>query len=194
MRSRGVAAVGMACAVALVVAACGNSDSGDDTGGGGGGGTIKVGLMTALSGPAAAAAAAAVRGAEARLAAYEEDGKGCAGDLDFDLVKADDASSAQGALSGAQKLVQQDKVYGMVNVSAFFYGASPWLTTQGKNTPVTGGAWDGAKEWASTDDNLFNSAQVPDYSVVYSTAGEYLKSQGATKVAGIAYVSPSSQA
>jgi ABC-type branched-subunit amino acid transport system substrate-binding protein len=195
MRNKGVAAVGMACAVALVAAGCGSDDGGGSGGGAGGGAsTIKVGLMTALSGPGAAAAAAAVRGAEARFAAYEEDGKGCAGDLDFELVEADDASSAQGALSGAQKLVQQDEVYGMLTISAFFYGASPWLTTQGKTTPVIGGAWDGAKEWASTDDNLFNSAFVPDYSVVYSTAGDYLKTQGATKVAGIAYVSPSSQA
>jgi branched-chain amino acid transport system substrate-binding protein len=195
MRSRGVAAVGMACAVALVAAGCGSDDGGSDgASGGGNGGTIKVGLMTALSGPGAAAAADSIRGAEARLAAYEEDGEGCAGDLDFELVEADDASSAQGALSGAQKLVQQDEVFGMLNVSAFFYGASPWLTTQGKTTPVIGGAWDGAKEWAAPDNNLFNTGQVPNYDVVYSTAGDYLTSQGATKVAGIAYVSPSSQA
>jgi branched-chain amino acid transport system substrate-binding protein len=82
----------------------------------------------------------------------------------------------------------------MITISAFFYGASPWMTTQGKATPVIGGGWDGAQEWKSTDDNLFNSAPVADYSVVYSTGGDYLKSQGATKVAGIAYVSPSSQA
>jgi ABC-type branched-subunit amino acid transport system substrate-binding protein len=192
MRRTGVAAVGMACAVALVAAGCGSDNGGGSSGGGSS--TIKVGLLTALSGPGSAAAAAAVRGAQARFAAYEEDGKGCAGKLDFQLDKADDASSAQGALSGTQKLVQQDKVYGMLTISAFFYGASPWLTTQGKTTPVIGGAWDGAKEWTSTDDNLFNSAQVPDYTTVYSLAGDYLTSQGASKVAGIAYVSPSSQA
>jgi branched-chain amino acid transport system substrate-binding protein len=184
----------MACAVALVAAGCGSAGGSDGGSAGGNGGTIKVGLMTALSGPGAAAAADSIRGAEARFAAYEEDGKGCAGALDFKLVEADDASSAQGALSGAQKLVQQDKVFGMLNVSAFFYGASPWLTTQGKTTPVFGGAWDGAKEWAAPDNNLFNTGQVPNYDVVYSTAGDYLTSQGATKVAGIAYVSPSSQA
>ena len=189
MRTRGMAAVGTACAVALVVTGCssGSGSSGSPS-------TIKVGLMTALSGPAAAAAASAVRGAEARFAAYKEDGKGCAAKKTFEIVKADDASNAQGALAGAQKLVQQDKVYSMLNISAFFYGASPWLTTQGKTTPVIGGAWDGAKEWANTNDNLFTSAPVPDYSVVYSTTADYLKSQGATKVAGIAYVSPSSQA
>ena len=40
MRRRGMAAVGMACAVALVLSACGSDDedSGDGGGGGGGGG------------------------------------------------------------------------------------------------------------------------------------------------------------
>jgi branched-chain amino acid transport system substrate-binding protein len=41
---------------------------------------------------------------------------------------------------------------------------------------------------------MFASAPVADSKVSYTTTGEYLKSQGATKVAGIAYVSPSSQA
>lgn len=205
MRRRGVAAVGMACAVALVVSACGSDDEeGDGSGGGGdaGGGTaagleasgtVKVGLLTALSGPGAAAAADSIRGAEARFAAYEEAGEGCAETLDFEIVQADDASSAQGALSGVQSLVQQEEVFALINVSAFFYGASPYLTTQAGDTPVFGGAWDGAQEWSATDDNLFNSGFVPDYETVYSTAGEFLKEQGATTVAGIGYVSPSSQ-
>ncbi|MGY1773591.1 ABC transporter substrate-binding protein, partial [Blastococcus sp. SYSU D00813] len=87
-----------------------------------------------------------------------------------------------------------DDVYAMINVSAFFYGASPFLTSAASDTPVIGGAWDGAQEWSATDDNLFNSGFVPDYDTVYSGAGQFLADQGATKVAGIAYVSPSSQA
>ena len=206
MRRRGVAAVGMVCAAALVLSACGSDDEEGEGGGGGGGGgggaaagleasgTVKVGLLTSLSGPGAAAAADSIRGAEARFEAYEAAGEGCAGDLDFEIVEADDTSSAQGALSGAQQLVQQEEVFGLINVSAFFYGASPYLTTQASGTPVFGGAWDGAQEWSATDDNLFNSGFVPDYETVYTTAGEFLKEQGATTVAGIAYVSPSSQA
>ncbi|MGY1773129.1 ABC transporter substrate-binding protein [Blastococcus sp. SYSU D00813] len=195
-----MAIVSTACAVALVVSACGSDDEeGGGTGGGTGGGegasgTIPVGLLTSLSGPGAAAAQDSVRGAEARFAAYEDAGEGCAGDLDFEIVEADDTTSAQGALSGVQKLVEQDDVFGVITVSAFFYGAAPYMTTQAADTPVFGGAWDGAQEWSATDDNLFNSAPVPNYEVVYDQAGEFFKSQGATKVAGIAVNSPSSQA
>ncbi|WP_197029012.1 ABC transporter substrate-binding protein [Blastococcus sp. URHD0036] len=198
MRSRTTAVLGVACAMALVLSACGSDDEESGSGGGGGGesagGTLQVGLLTSLSGPGAAAAADSIRGAEARFAAYEDAGEGCAGDLDFDIVEADDTTSAQGALSGVQKLVQQDDVFAILNVSAFFYGASPYMTTQGSTVPVFGGAWDGAPEWSATDDNLFNSAPVPDYETIYSQAGEFFKSQGATKVAGISVVSPSSQA
>src|SRR5688572_4769436 len=103
MRRRGVAFVGMACATALVLSACGSDDEesgGGGGGGGGAGGTLDVGILTALSGPGAAAAEASIRGAEARFAAYEEAGEGCAGDLDFNIVEADDTSSPQGALAG----------------------------------------------------------------------------------------------
>ncbi len=196
MRRRGTAAVGMVCATALVLSACGSDDEetgGEAAGGGGAGGTVKVGLLTALSGPGAAAAAGSIRGAEARFAAYEDAGEGCAGDLDFELVEADDASSAQGALAGTQRLVQQDDVFGIITVSAFFYGASPFLTTQAADVPVIGGAWDGAQEWVAEDNNLFNSGPVPDRESAFTTAGEYIAGQGGTKVAGIAYVSPSSQ-
>ncbi|SEP23359.1 ABC transporter substrate-binding protein [Trujillonella endophytica] len=195
MRRRGVAFVGMACATALVLSACGSDDEESGSGGGGDGatGTVDVGILTALSGPGAAAAQASIRGAEARFAAYEDAGEGCAGDLDFNIVEADDASSTAGALTGAQKLVQQDEVFAMINVSAFFYGASPFLTSQASTVPVFGGAWDGAEQWSAADDNLFNSGFVPNYETVYSAQGEFLAEQGATNVAGIAYTSPSSQ-
>jgi branched-chain amino acid transport system substrate-binding protein len=194
-----MAVVGAACAVALALSACGSDDensgsSASGSGGGGNGGTIDVGLLTSLSGPGATAAAGSIRGAQARFDAYEAAGEGCAADLDFNIVEADDTSSAQGALSGAQKLIQQDDVFAMINVSAFFYGASPFLTSQASTVPVFGGAWDGAQEWSGEDNNLFNSGFVPDYETVFSGTGQFLKDQGATKVAGIAYVSPSSQA
>jgi ABC-type branched-subunit amino acid transport system substrate-binding protein len=202
MRRRGMAAIGMACVLAVTASACGSDDEDDGGGGGGGGGgdtgsgptTQDVGILTSLSGPNATAAAGSIRGAQARFDAYAEAGEGCAGDVDFSIVEADDTSSPQGALAAAQKLIQQDEVFAMINVSAFFYGASPFLVSQASTVPVFGGAWDGAQEWSAPDNNLFNSCFVPDYETVFTGAGEFLASQGATKVAGIAYVSPSSQA
>ena len=51
--------------------------------------------------------------------------------------------------------------------------------------PVFGGAWTVPQEWSATDDNLLTPVCVPDYEAVFSGAGEFLKDQGATKVAGI---------
>ncbi|TQS47008.1 ABC transporter substrate-binding protein [Cryptosporangium phraense] len=188
MGGRRFAAIGAACAVALAVSACGGGSGGGTTPGD----TVKVGLMTSLSGANSASATSSVSGAEARFAAYKED-KGKCADKTFELVKADDQSSAQGALTAAQKLVQQDKVYTILAPSSFVYGAAPFLTTAGKNVPVEGGAFDGAKEWQNTKNNLFPAIPVPNYDKTYTTAGDYLKSQGGTKVAGLAYESPASQ-
>jgi ABC-type branched-subunit amino acid transport system substrate-binding protein len=193
MRRSGMAAVGAACILTLVMSACGNDDSG---GGGGrsGDGTLTVGVLSTLSGPASATFAAAPDAVRARFEAYEAEGGKCAGSLDFKVIEADDASGAQGALSGAQKLVQQDEVYALVEITPFFYGASQWLTTQGRDVPVLGGAWDGAQEWSDTDNNLFPAGSVPNYKKIYSSAGDYFAGQGGTVVAGVAYDSPSAQA
>ena len=190
MYARRIASIGAACAVALVLGACGDSGSSGDASRGG---AIKVGILTSLGGPASATFAGTVSGANARLAAYKEDGGKCAGSS-FEVIKADDQSTAQGALSSMQKLVQQDKVYAVLEVSPFFYGASQFTTTAGKGTPVIGGGFDGAKEWNDTKNNLFPAGTVPDYAKTYTTYGDYFKGVGGTKIAGVAYESPSSQA
>ncbi|SEP05671.1 ABC transporter substrate-binding protein [Trujillonella endophytica] len=197
MRSRGLAAIGATCAVLLLASACGTDDEDSETTGGGAdtaSGTVKVGLLTPLSGPAAASYGEATRlGVEARLAAYEAEDGECAG-LDFEIVEADDASSPQGALAGAQKLVQQDEVYAILENSPFFYGATPFITSQAQTVPVIGGAYDGAQEWSDTDDNMFQSFPVIDTAATYSYQGEYLESLGGTVFAGVSNSSPSSQA
>jgi ABC-type branched-subunit amino acid transport system substrate-binding protein len=190
MRSRRLAALGALCAAALVLSACGGGGGSSSTGRNGD--TLMVGILTSLSGANSAAFAPTISGAQARLDAYAASSGKCSS-TKIQLVKADDASGAQGALTASQKLIQQDKVYAILEDSSFFYGAAPFLTTAGKKTPVIGGAFDGAKQWNSTDNNLLPSGIVPDYSKVYSAGGQYLKKVGGTKVAGIAYVSPASQ-
>ncbi|MGW6117916.1 ABC transporter substrate-binding protein [Nocardia sp. NPDC055165] len=176
------------CAVVLTVAACGSA--GDDTVGTG---PVKIGLLTSLSGPASSAYTGAAPGAQARFKAYEAAGGKCAG-RGFEVLVTDDQSSAQGALSGAQKLIQKDQVYALITVSPLFYGASRWVTTQGKGTPVLGGAFEGAPEWLQApENNLFAASQIQDYRDTYSTQPDYLKTKGVTKLAAVAYNSPSSQ-
>ncbi|MGX1809143.1 ABC transporter substrate-binding protein [Nocardia sp. NPDC055321] len=180
--------IALLCAAVMVAAACGS-----DRDGGGGTGPLKIGLLTALSGPAASAYTGAVPGAQARFRAYEAAGGACAS-RGFEVVPVDDQSTAQGALTGAQKLIQQDGVYALITASPLFYGASRWVTTQGKDTPVLGGAFDGAPEWLrAPETNLFASSQIQNYDDRYSTIPAYLKSRGATKLAAVAYNSPSSQ-
>ena len=197
MRSRALASIGATCAALVLIAACGTDD--EESGGAGeevssASGTVKLGLLTPLSGPAAASYGEATRlGVEARLAAYEAADGECAG-LDFELVEADDTSSPQGALAGAQKLVQQDEVYAILENSPFFYGATPFITSQASTVPVIGGAYDGAPEWTDTDDNMFQSFPVIDTDATYSYQGEYLQSLGGTVFAGVSNNSPSSQA
>ncbi|MER7687218.1 ABC transporter substrate-binding protein [Streptomyces sp. NPDC097610] len=187
MRSKALAAMGAACAVALFASACGDGDAGS------GGGTVKVGVLTTLSGATSATFAASPDAVRARFEAYKAEGGKCAKKLDFKVVTADDASSPQGALAAAQKLVGQDRVQSVLTITPFFYGASPWLTTQGRNVPVVGSAFDGAKEWKDTKNNLFPAGPVPDPNGVYTTSGAYLAKQGGTVAAGIAYNNAASQ-
>jgi branched-chain amino acid transport system substrate-binding protein len=186
---RGRAAFGTICTVALAVSACGGSSS---TATGGSSGTVKVGVLTTLSGPSASAFADTVSGVKARFAAYKQDGGRCAG-TNFDVVTADDTSTPQGALAATQKLEQQDKVYSLLEISPFFFGAAQFATTAGKATPVIGGAFDGSKQWADTTNNLLPASAVPDFTTPYTTTGTYFKSVGGTRIAGIAYNNASAQ-
>jgi ABC-type branched-subunit amino acid transport system substrate-binding protein len=196
MGRRGMAAVSMACAVALVVSACGSDDEegGASAGGGGGNdGSLDIGVLTSLSGPASGVSSAVVDGVDARFQAYEADGGECADAVDFTIVEGDDASSPQGALAAAQQLVQQDEVYALIEESSVFFGATGYLTTQAADTPVIGGAFDGAPEWLEVpDNNLIPNFPVQQFDDVYSTIGEGLARLGATQLAGVAYNSPSS--
>jgi branched-chain amino acid transport system substrate-binding protein len=50
----------------------------------------------------------------------------------------DSASSASGALTAAQKLVQVDKVFAIINNTSFLFGAQPFLLKN--KIPVVSGA------------------------------------------------------
>jgi ABC-type branched-subunit amino acid transport system substrate-binding protein len=197
MRRRALAAVSVTCALALVTAACGDSsESGGEetTTGSSGNETIKLGYLTSFTGANSASFSTGIEAAQARLDLYKEEGGECA-DTTFELVKGDDASSTQGALTATQKLVQQDDVYAVLGASSFFFGAAQYATTQAKDTPVIGGAFDGSPQWQEhPDNNLFPYFPVPEFGQAYTPIGEYFKFTGATKVAGIAFNSPSSQA
>ncbi|MBH0775273.1 ABC transporter substrate-binding protein [Nocardia sp. NEAU-351] len=185
MRKKAIRMAGVLCVAALAAVACGND--GDSGGGAGPGDTVKIGLLTTRSGSASAGFVGAEPGLDARLKAYQAEGGKCS-DRKFEIVVADDQSSPQGALAGAQKLIQQDKVFAVAEVTPYFFGAAKYVTTSGKDTPTVGGAFDSAPQWLEPGNNLFGSVpNIPDFSKTYTTYGEFWRGLGITKIASVAY-------
>jgi branched-chain amino acid transport system substrate-binding protein len=171
-----------------------SSSGASSSGGNGSGRSITVGVLNSFSGAFSAGFAGVQKGVDARLKSYAASSGKCAA-VKITTVPGDDQSSAQGSLAAAQKLVQQDKVFAILNSSAFIFGAGPFLTTAGKDTPLLGGGYDGAKQWLDPNvKNFFPAPPVADYHDVYDTQGEYWKKIGVTKVAGVGFATPSSEA
>lgn len=191
MRAKVLTIAVAALAVATTITACSSSKSAS-TGSGGGstpsGGTIKLGVMSDLSGPAASGFLTAEKGVKAYV-----DSVNAAGGVNgqkLSYVMADTNSTPAGALTAAQKLVQQEKVFAIIDVSSDFFGAEAYLLKQG--IPVVGGAFDGPEWTVKSNTNLFASVGVTDYSKVSSATGEYMKARGVTSCGSIGYASSQS--
>ena len=189
-------AAGLTCVVLLIFAGCSSNSSTattttaaatGSTASGGSGKMFTIGILTDASGPGASESATSVLGAKAAV--------GVAATMGYKIkyVVADTATSTTGALSGAQQLVEQDHVFGVIAASALFFSAAPYLTSNG--IPVVGGAYD-SSEWLSPKNyNMFSVIGNQDFTKVYTTTGVFLKSQGVTNLGSIGYsVSPSSAA
>lgn len=187
MRRAGTTVAAMAAAAVFVLSACGAGS----TGGSNTSDPIKVGVLTSLSGSAAAGYTGVEGGVRARFAAYEAANGKCAA-RGFDVITADDQSSPQGALTAVQRLVEQDQVFAVLPVSPFFFGAGQYAGTQAADTPFLGGAFDGGEQWLNPNyKNLFAAISGNNYEKTATTIGEYWKSIGGTKAAAIAYNTPS---
>jgi branched-chain amino acid transport system substrate-binding protein len=104
-------------------------------------------------------------------------------------VVVDTGSSPAGALSGAQKLVEQDHVFAVFAYSSLAFAAAAYLASKG--IPVVGASID-STEWI-TDRNMFSVTGTQDYSKVYSQFGLFFKLVGGTNLASVGYsISPSS--
>ena len=184
MRKVSAIAAGL-CAALLVLPACSSNSDADTTG------PVKVGVVTALSGAASSNYAQSENGVKARFAAYQAANGKCAS-RGFEVVVGDDQSTPQGALTAAQRLVQQEHVYAVLPISTYFYGAGQYAGTQAKATPFIGGAFDGGEQWFNPKyDNLFAAMSGTDYNKAATTLGDYWKKLGGTKVAVVAYNTPS---
>jgi ABC-type branched-subunit amino acid transport system substrate-binding protein len=182
MRNNKVKLLSAAAAVVLMVAA-GCSSSSTSSGSGGGGHTYTVGVLTDLTGLAASGNKTVPQGVQAGAVYASKQG------YTIKYVVADTTTSPAGALSGAQKLVQQDHVFAVIALSSLAFSAAPYLTSQG--IPVLGGAEDGP-EWI-TSKNMFSVYGPTDTTKVATTYGLFFKNQGATNIGTLGYsIAPSS--
>jgi branched-chain amino acid transport system substrate-binding protein len=122
-------------------------------------GTIKVGVIQTASGDPQVAADFkwAQQIVQARFDI--ENAKGGVDGYKLQTVAADDQNSATGNLAAARQLVEQDNVFGIVEITVFPNGSGAYL--KGKNVPVTG--WGTASDPFGIDNNVFGDAGgLPD--------------------------------
>jgi branched-chain amino acid transport system substrate-binding protein len=122
-------------------------------------GTIKVGVIQTASGDPQVAADFkwAQQIVQARFDI--ENAKGGVNGYKLQTVAADDQNSATGNLAAARQLVEQDNVFGIVEITVFPNGSGAYL--KGKNVPVTG--WGTASDPFGIDNNVFGDAGgLPD--------------------------------
>jgi branched-chain amino acid transport system substrate-binding protein len=145
--------------------------------------TYTIGLITDLTGLASSAELSTPAGVKAGVG-YED-----AHGYKIKYIVVDAGSSPTGALSAAQKLVEQDHVFAVIAVSGVTFGAAPYLLANG--IPVFGSASD-ASEW-TTDRNMFSVFGTANYTKVETTDGLFFKLVGAKNIGSIGYsISPSS--
>jgi branched-chain amino acid transport system substrate-binding protein len=195
MRLAGAATAAITLSVSM--AACGSSSSAGSNPGAAGSGlsgapqgvsgnTITVGLQTPLTGFLASSyGSQVVQAAQARIDLAESDGELPKGEK-IKLVTADETSVPAGALSAAQKLIQNDRVYADIVVSSSFYTAYRYAVQQG--IPVTALGIDGPEYADPSNANLFSASGSGASSYpTFHGLGDYFKSQGATKFCAVAY-------
>ncbi|HXY92455.1 MAG TPA: ABC transporter substrate-binding protein [Acidimicrobiia bacterium] len=148
------------------------------------GDTVKVGLLVEASGPQAATFADVEKGVKARLAKLEADG-GLPGGRKVEYVFADDAADDSKNLTEAKRLVEEDGVFAVLEVSSHSKGSASYLHAQG--VPVVGWAIDPV--WGQYD-NMFGyrNSYAPDPAKNQTTqTPEVMKKLGAKKIAVLGF-------
>jgi branched-chain amino acid transport system substrate-binding protein len=145
------------------------------------GDTIKTGVITITSGPQAQSFAPGVeQGIQARV--DEANSSGELGDRTIELVSKDDQGNQANNLTAAQQLVEEEDVFGIIEVSNAADGSAEYLYDE--KIPVAG--WHlGQKEWGIYP-NMFswrNSVPPDPENTFTSRAGDVMKQLGAKKIA-----------
>jgi branched-chain amino acid transport system substrate-binding protein len=180
-----VATIAIGVVVALV-AGCSSSGSKSAVGSSANtstsGSVVKIGVLADLSGVGSSSYKSTEPGVKAFVESYN---KSPVNGRTIEYVMRDTTSTAPGALTAAQALVQHDKVFAILVSSAYFFGSEPYLLKAG--VPVVGPASDGPEWNVKTNTNLFAQVGTTNYDGLNTTAGEYMKLRGVTSCGSIGY-------
>jgi ABC-type branched-subunit amino acid transport system substrate-binding protein len=146
--------------------------------------TVTLGYISSQTGVAAPTHKNAHKSCQARVDA--QNAKGGVNGRKINLEIIDDKSSADN-LTAARDLVENRKVFAVIDNSAFAFLAYRYLV--GANVPMIGGGFDGSYYYDKGNENVLsglgNGTPIPG--LTYDTVTKIMKQMGATKVAALGY-------
>jgi branched-chain amino acid transport system substrate-binding protein len=146
--------------------------------------SIKIGYIFSETGAASSTFKDAGKAFQARI--DRANAEGGVNGRKIDAVIIDDESSGAN-LTAAQDLVQNRKVFMVVNNSSFAFLSYRYLLSQG--VPVIGGGYDGTYYGQKGNESIFSASgnAAPISGLTYDYTTQAMKMKGATKVAALAY-------
>jgi branched-chain amino acid transport system substrate-binding protein len=151
---------------------------------------VKLGYISSQTGVAAATHKNAHKACQGRVEA--ENAKGGVNGRKIEVEYIDDKSGA-GNLTAAKDLVENRKVFAVVDNSAFAF--LTWRYLKDAGVPMIGGGFDGNYYYNEGNENIISSLGngTPVPGLTYDTAPKMMKKLGAKKIAAVGYgASPSS--
>jgi branched-chain amino acid transport system substrate-binding protein len=143
---------------------------------------IKVGVILPKSGPSATSFSDALNGIQARVDKANAEQE--TGQRKISIVDVDDVAENARNLTAAQQLVQQEGVFGIIEVSNAAQGGARYLN--GEDVPVVG--WHVGVPAYGQFKNMFGwrNTQPPDPAKTYTTRNaDVMQELGATKIAAV---------
>jgi branched-chain amino acid transport system substrate-binding protein len=147
--------------------------------------SVKLGFIWSGTGVAAPNFQDSGKACEARVDA--QNAKGGVNGRKIDLQTVDDNSSAQN-LTAAQDLVQNRKVFAVVNNSSFAFLAYRYLLSSG--VPMIGGGFDGTYYSTKGNENIIDAGgngSPPPSGIIFTNGTDVAKKLGATKIGSVGY-------
>jgi len=152
--------------------------------------TVEIGFIGSETGPASPNFQGTGKACQARVDA--QNAKGGVNGRKIEVTALDDG--ANGNLNAAKDLVQNRKVFAVVNNSSFAQGSFRYIRDAG--IPLIGGGFDGTYYSEKGNENIISAGgngSPPPPGIIFTNAAEVAKKLGATKMGSVGYaISPSS--